>query len=74
MFTKMKDKYIINLTEPSKITHKESNQKKTRYEQNTRFPVNKWSIWAKKVKSCGFCNTTNHTAKNILQEVILDSL
>ena len=40
----MKDKDIINLTEPSKITHKESNQKKARYEQNTRFPVNKLSI------------------------------
>ena len=40
----MKDKDIINLTEPSKITHKESNKKKARYEQNTRFPVNKWSI------------------------------
>ena len=40
----MKNKNIINLTEPSKITHKESNQKKARYEQNTRFSVNKWSI------------------------------
>ena len=64
LFTNMKDKNIINLTEPFKITHKESNKrKKSIYEQNTRFPKNKIvHIKPKKVKSCGFCNTTNHTA------------
>ena len=60
----MKDKNIINLTEPSKITHKESNKiKKSIYEQNKIFPVNKIvHIKPKTFKSCGFCNTKNHTS------------
>lgn len=42
LFTNLKDNNIINLIKPSKITHKESNKrKKSTYEQNTIFPVNK---------------------------------
>ena len=62
MSTNMKDNNIINLTEPSKITHKESKKREMgNYEQITRFPVKKINHNKFKKKSCGFCNTSNHT-------------
>ena len=60
----MKDNNIINLTELSKKSPTEFNKRKLSiYEQKNRFPVNKIiNIKRKKTKSCGFCNTANHTA------------
>ena len=59
----MKDNNIINLTELSKKSPTEFNKRKLSiYEQKNRFPVNKIiNIKRKKTKSCGFCNTANHT-------------
>ena len=60
----MKDNNIINLTEPPKTLSIDSNKRKlSTYEQKTRYPVNKIiNIKRKILKSCDFCNTTNHTA------------
>ena len=59
-------KIIIELILPNcqKKSSTESNKRKTStYEQKTRCPVNEIiNIKRKKEKSCGFCNTTNHTA------------
>ena len=62
-FSYMKDNKITNLIEPSKRSPKESNKrKKSIYEINTRHTVSKMNnLPLKKQKSCGFCNTANHT-------------
>ena len=64
IFTTMKDNNVINLTEQPKKSSTESNKRKIfTYEQKTRYPLNKIiNIKRKKQNSCGFCNTTNHTA------------
>ena len=59
----MKDNKVTNFIEPSKRSPKESNKrKKSIYEISTRHTVNKMNnLPIKKQKSCGFCNTANHT-------------
>ena len=62
-FSYMKHNKITNLIEPSKRSSKVSNKRKNSiYEISTRHTINKMNnLPIKKQKSCGFCNTANHT-------------